>query len=268
MATLHVRNVPDALYETLRGRAEKEGRSIGGQTVALLEEALGEQDRKARVLRRGFRRLPRRDLKPGERLGPGARQVLSAAQQEARALKHNYVGTEHLLLAILREPQEPAARALVISQGLVFDAVRTRVVEEIGEGDEVTPGQIPFTPRTKKVLELAFREALETGEDLMEPQHILVAIAREGEGFAAELLAEHGADLPTLRGLVTYTAGQFPPAPGQIGPPWLPGGWEYHVVALVGSADDWTRRLNELAGEGWQLESIQPDRAVFRRPRS
>jgi hypothetical protein len=266
MATLHVRNVPDALYETLRGRAEKEGRSIGGQTVALLEEALGGEGREARVLRRRFRRLPRRDLKPGERLGPGARQVLSAAQQEARALKHNYIGTEHLLLAILREPEGPAARALA-AQGIVFEGVRNRVAEEIGEGEEVTPGQIPFTPRTKKVLELAFREALETGEDLMEPQHILVAIAREGEGFAAEILAEHGADARKLRGLVTYAAGHFPPAPGEIGPPWLPGGWEYQVVALAGSAEDWTRRLNELAGEGWQLESVQPDRAVFRRPR-
>ena len=266
MATLHVRNVPDALYETLRGRAEKEGRSIGGQTVALLEEALGGESREARVLRRRFRRLPRRDLKPGERLGPGARQVLSAAQQEARALKHNYIGTEHLLLAILRDPEGPAARALA-AQGIVFEGVRNRVAEEIGEGEEVTPGQIPFTPRTKKVLELAFREALETGEDLMEPQHILVAIAREGEGFAAEILAEHGADLRKLRGLVTYAAGHFPPAPGEIGPPWLPGGWEYQVVTLVGSAEDWTRRLNELAGEGWQLESVQPDRAVFRRPR-
>jgi hypothetical protein len=266
MATLHVRNVPDALYETLRGRAEKEGRSIGGQTVALLEEALGGESREARVLRRRFRRLPRRDLKPGERLGPGARQVLSAAQQEARALKHNYIGTEHLLLAILR-PEGPAARALA-GHVVAFDVVRNRVVEEIGEGDEVTPGQIPFTPRAKKVLELAFREALETGEDLMEPQHILVAIAREGEGLAAEILTEHGADLPTLRGLVTSTAGHLPPAPEQIGPPWLPGGWEYRVVALVGGAEDWTRRLNELAGDGWQLESIQPDRAVFRRPRS
>src|SRR5918999_253811 len=141
MATLHVRNVPDALYETLRGRAEKEGRSIGGQTVALLEEALGGESREARVLRRRFRRLPRRDLKPGERLGPGARQVLSAAQQEARALKHNYIGTEHLLLAILREPEGPAARALA-GQGIGFDTIRNRVGEEIGEGEEVTPGQI------------------------------------------------------------------------------------------------------------------------------
>ena len=266
MATLHVRNVPDELYETLRGRAEKEGRSIGGQTVALLEEALGGQDREARVLRRRFRRLPRRDLKPGERLGPGARQVLTTAQEEARALKHNYIGTEHLLLAILREPEGPAARVLA-GQRISLQVVRNRVADEIGEGAEVTPGQIPFTPRTKKVLELAFREALETGEDLMEPQHILVAITREGTGFAAEILAEHGADLAKLRGLSAYVAGLFPPAPEQVGHPWLPGGWEYHVVALVGNAEDWTHRLNELAGDGWELESVQPDRAVFRRPR-
>ena len=266
MATLHVRNVPDALYETLRDRAEREGRSIGGQTVALLEEALGAKEREARTMRRRFRRLPRRELKPSERLGPGARRVLAAAQQEARTLKHAHVGTEHLLLGLLREPDGPVSRVLQ-GQKIELEPTRRRIADEIGEGEASPVGPFPFTPRAKKVLELALREALEAGEDLMEPQHILVAIAREGDGFAAELLAAQGADLDRLRGLTAYATTHFPTVPGQIGPPWMPGSWEYHVVALEGTAEEWTDRLNGLATDGWDLESLLPDRAVFRRLR-
>jgi plasmid stability protein len=267
VATLHVRNVPDALYESLRARAEREGRSIGGQTVALLEEALGAREREVRAVRRRFRALPRRDMRPSERLGLGARRVLVAAQQEARQLGHGYLGGEHLLLGVLREPGGPVSRVLE-EQRLSLTTVRARVAEEVGEGGDVPPGPLPFTPRAKKALELALREALDSGEDLIEPQHILVGLAREGEGFAAKILAEQGADPSTLRGMTAYAAAHLSPVPAQIGPPWAPGEFEYHVAPLEGTAEEWTRRLNELAADGWQLEGVQPDRAVFRRQRA
>ncbi len=264
MATLHVRNVPDELYETLRERAEKEGRSIGGQTVALLEEALAAKEREARIVRRRFRRLPRRDLKPGERLGAGARRVLAAAQQEARTLEHGHIGTEHLLLGLLHERNGPAARALQ-ALGLELEATRREIADDIGQGEGSPAGPFPFSARAKKVLELALREALEARQDLMEPQHVLVAIVREGEGPAAKLLAARGADVAALRGLTAYASADVPFASAQVAAQSLPTSWEYHVAALEGDAADWTRRLNELAGDGWELESVQRDRAVFRR---
>ena len=264
MATLHVRNVPDVLYEALRARAEQEGRSIGGQTVALLEEGLGAKEREAKAVRRRCRRLPRRDLTPGERLGPAARRVLASAQQEARDLGHGYLGTEHLLLGLLREVEGPVSRVLE-GQRVGLRAVRARIADEIGKGGTVPPGPQPFTPRAKKALELSLREALDAGEDLMEPQHILLGVAREGEGVAAKILCDHGADLATLRGLVGYATTHFQ---AQSDVSWGPGGWEYRVVALEGTPEDWTARLNDLAADGWHLESVQPDRAVFRRPRA
>ena len=264
MATLHVRNVPDALYETLRARAQRDGRSIGGQTVALLEEALGAKEREARAVRRRFR-VPRRDLTPAERLGPGARRALGAAQREARALGSAYVGTEHLLLGLLREA-DGAVRAFLSAAGLEPEPIRARLPR--GEPEAAGDGPYPLTPRTKKVLELGLREALAAGEDLIELRHVLVALVREGQGFAAAVLAERGIDAARVRS-ITAEAGAHR-LPGTVGAavPWLPGDDEYRVVGLDGSPEEWTRRLNELASAGWRLESVQPDRAVFRRHRT
>ena len=106
------------------------------------------------------------------------------AQEEARALKHNYIGTEHILLGLLREESAMAARALG-SLGIAVDVVRDKVARIVGSGHEDTTGQIPFTPRAKKVLELALREALSLGHDYIGTEHILLGLVRENEGVAS-----------------------------------------------------------------------------------
>jgi ATP-dependent Clp protease ATP-binding subunit ClpA len=127
-----------------------------------------------------------------ERFDERARQVVVLAQDEARLLKHNYIGTEHILLGLLREAEGLAARVLE-SLGVTLDDVRLQVARIIGEGEEVaTAGQIPFTPRSKKVLELALREALSLGHDYIGTEHILLGVVREGEGVAATILAGFG----------------------------------------------------------------------------
>ena len=112
-----------------------------------------------------------------ERFTEQARQVVVLAQDEARALKHNYIGTEHLLLGLLREEEGPAAGALE-SLDITVDGVRAEVALIVGQGDEVTTGQIPFTPRAKKVLDLSLREALSLGHDYIGPEHILLGLVR------------------------------------------------------------------------------------------
>src|SRR6266550_6015939 len=107
-----------------------------------------------------------------ERFTEQARQVVVFAQEEARTLRHNYIGTEHLLLGLLREPSA-ASRALERFD-LTHEEVQAQVARIIGQGDEVATGQIPFTPRAKKVLELSLREALKEGHNYIGPEHILL----------------------------------------------------------------------------------------------
>ena len=116
-----------------------------------------------------------------ERFTERARQVVVLAQDEARALKHNYIGTEHILLGLLREEEGLAARVLE-SLDITVEEVRAQVARIVGQGDEVTTGQIPFTPRAKKVLELALREALSLGHNYIGTEHILLGLVRENEG--------------------------------------------------------------------------------------
>ncbi len=133
-----------------------------------------------------------------ERFTERARQVVVLAQEEARTLKHNYIGTEHILLGLLREEEGLAARVL---EGLeiTVDEVRGQVVRIVGAGEEVTSGQIPFTPRAKKVLELALREALSLGHNYIGTEHILLGLVRENEGVAARILADFDADSEKIR---------------------------------------------------------------------
>lgn len=137
-----------------------------------------------------------------ERFTDRARRVIVLAQEEARSLKHNYLGTEHILLGLIKEGEGVAAKALE-SLDINFDAVREQVVEIIGEGQDQPSGHIPFTPRAKKVLEYAMREGLQLGHSYIGTEHLLLGLCREQEGVAAQVLAKLGADVNKVRGQVT-----------------------------------------------------------------
>ena len=133
-----------------------------------------------------------------ERFTDRARRVVVLAQEEARLLNHNYIGTEHILLGLIHEGEGVAAKSLD-SLGINLEAVQQQVVEIIGQGTQAPSGHIPFTPRAKKVLELSLREALQLGHNYIGTEHILLGLIREGEGVAAQVLQKLGADLPKVR---------------------------------------------------------------------
>jgi ATP-dependent Clp protease ATP-binding subunit ClpA len=133
-----------------------------------------------------------------ERFTDRARRVVVLAQEEARMLNHNYIGTEHILLGLIHEGEGVAAKALE-SLGISLEAVRQQVEEIIGQGQQAPSGHIPFTPRAKKVLELSLREALQLGHNYIGTEHILLGLIREGEGVAAQVLVRLGADLDRVR---------------------------------------------------------------------
>ncbi|HWS46829.1 MAG TPA: ATP-dependent Clp protease ATP-binding subunit, partial [Acidimicrobiia bacterium] len=133
-----------------------------------------------------------------ERFTDRARRVVVLAQEEARLLNHNYIGTEHILLGLIHEGEGVAAKALE-SLGISLEAVRAQVEEIIGHGGTAPSGHIPFTPRAKKVLELSLREALQLGHNYIGTEHILLGLIREGEGVAAQVLVKLGADLSRVR---------------------------------------------------------------------
>ncbi len=133
-----------------------------------------------------------------ERFTDRARRVVVLAQEEARMLNHNYIGTEHILLGLIHEGEGVAAKALE-SLGISLDGVREQVQEIIGQGQQAPSGHIPFTPRAKKVLELSLREALQLGHNYIGTEHILLGLIREGEGVAAQVLVKLGADLNRVR---------------------------------------------------------------------
>ena len=133
-----------------------------------------------------------------ERFTDRARRVVVLAQEEARLLNHNYIGTEHILLGLIHEGEGVAAKALE-SLGISLEAVRAQVEEIIGQGGSSPSGHIPFTPRAKKVLELSLREALQLGHNYIGTEHILLGLIREGEGVAAQVLVKLGADLSRVR---------------------------------------------------------------------
>jgi ATP-dependent Clp protease ATP-binding subunit ClpC len=181
-----------------------------------------------------------------ERFTERARQVVVLAQEEARTLKHNYIGTEHILLGLLREEEGLAARVLE-SLDITTERVRSQVVRIVGSGEEVTSGQIPFTPRAKKVLELALREALSLGHNYIGTEHILLGLVRENEGVAARILLDFDADSDKIRNeVIRMLSG--------------PGGRRQGAAAGVGGVeggkksskllDQFGRNLTKLAEEG------------------
>ena len=156
-----------------------------------------------------------------ERFTDRARRVVVLAQEEARMLNHNYIGTEHILLGLIHEGEGVAAKALE-SLNISLEAVRQQVEEIIGQGQAAPTGHIPFTPRAKKVLELSLREALQLGHNYIGTEHILLGLIREGEGVAAQVLQKLGADLNRVRQTVIqllsgYTGGKGETTPGTQG---------------------------------------------------
>src|SRR5699024_6707368 len=133
-----------------------------------------------------------------ERFTDRARRVVVLAQEEAKMLNHNYIGTEHILLGLIHEGEGVAAKALE-ALDISLDAVREQVQDIIGQGLQQPTGHIPFTPRAKKVLELSLREALQLGHNYIGTEHILLGLIREGEGVAAQVLVKLGADLNKVR---------------------------------------------------------------------
>ncbi len=187
-----------------------------------------------------------------ERFTERARQVVVLAQEEARTLKHNYIGTEHILLGLLREEEGLAARVLE-SLDITVERVRAQVVRIVGSGEEVTSGQIPFTPRAKKVLELALREALSLGHNYIGTEHILLGLVRENEGVAARILLDFDADSEKIRNeVIRMLSGPGGRRQGQSG-----GGSGSGSGSAPGEGkksskllDQFGRNLTKLAAEG------------------
>jgi ATP-dependent Clp protease ATP-binding subunit ClpC len=179
-----------------------------------------------------------------ERFTDRARRVVVLAQEEARLLNHNYIGTEHILLGLIHEGEGVAAKALE-QLGISLEAVRTQVEEIIGQGGSSPSGHIPFTPSAKKVLELSLREALQLGHNYIGTEHILLGLIREGEGVAAQVLVKLGADLSRVRQQVIQLLS------GYAGKEGAPAGGPSGEATPTGSLvlDQFGRNLTQLARE-------------------
>jgi ATP-dependent Clp protease ATP-binding subunit ClpC len=177
-----------------------------------------------------------------ERFTDRARRVVVLAQEEARMLNHNYIGTEHILLGLIHEGEGVAAKAME-SLGISLEAVRQQVEEIIGQGQQAPSGHIPFTPRAKKVLELSLREALQLGHNYIGTEHILLGLIREGEGVAAQVLVKLGADLNRVRQqVIQLLNGYQSKEPAGTAPEGAPS------TSLV--LDQFGRNLTQAAREG------------------
>jgi ATP-dependent Clp protease ATP-binding subunit ClpC len=195
-----------------------------------------------------------------ERFTDRARRVVVLAQEEARMLNHNYIGTEHILLGLIHEGEGVAAKALE-SLGISLEGVRQQVEEIIGQGQQAPSGHIPFTPRAKKVLELSLREALQLGHNYIGTEHILLGLIREGEGVAAQVLVKLGADLNRVRQqviqLLSGYQGKEPAAAGSGA-----SGEAAPSTSLV--LDQFGRNLTQSAREGKLDPVIGREREIER----
>jgi len=181
-----------------------------------------------------------------ERFTDRARRVVVLAQEEARKLNHNYIGTEHILLGLIQEGDGHAAKALE-ELNISIENVRTEVVQIIGEGQQSPSGHIPFTPRAKKVLELSLREALQLGHNYIGTEHILLGLIREGEGVAAQVLKKLGAELAQVRQTVIKLISSSKPGKEQATA--STGGREKSVGTGSAILDQFGRNLTRLAKE-------------------
>lgn len=241
MATLHVRNVPDPLYDVLRQSAEENGRSIGAETIHVLTGALFGRPRRFPLPGAG-RRLRAFDQP--------SRTAIADAQERARRLGHAAIDPEHVLLALAARPG--FVPSLLERHGLDEATLEGKVVERAGRGEGSPEGTLPFAPETKRALELALRCSLQARSGTIRPHHVFMGIAEVG-GTAAEILDEAGIVPETIR------QAPFMVAPG----PDLPEA-EIRVVDLHGSAAEWEAQLNELADD-YELVQVVGERAVLRR---
>src|SRR3989475_4783827 len=205
-----------------------------------------------------------------ERFTDRARRVVGLAQEEARMLNHNSIGTEHVLLGLIHEGKGIAAEALG-SLGISLEAVRSQVEELIGRGGGTASGHIPFTPRAKKVLELSLREALQLGHNYIGTEHILLGVIREGEGVAAQVLMKLGADLNRTRAevlslLSAHPGGEVPAeerTPEEEG--WT-GYWPPRGPSSMALFDEWSvraiHRAQELSAKRGRM-TLSPEHLLF-----
>jgi hypothetical protein len=193
-----------------------------------------------------------------ERFTEGARQVVVLAQEESRLLGHNHIGTEHVLLGVLRQ-EDDALNAVLAAHGVTLEPARVRVVEITGRGEETGSGQIPFTAGAKKVLELSLRECQGLRHNAITPLHITLALIREGEGVAALILSEHDVD---PAGLEQLLIAEYPPAGPDI--------YRTRIAVIEARLAAWERRaeLIEIAAtapDGGQAEVLVAERLALTR---
>jgi ATP-dependent Clp protease ATP-binding subunit ClpC len=188
-----------------------------------------------------------------ERFADTARRVVVLAQEEARRLDHNYIGTEHILLGLIREGEGTAAEVLG-SLDINLDRVRTMVEEIIGRGKRTPSGHIPFTPRSKKVLELSLRESLQLGHDYIGTEHILLGLIREGEGVAAQVLKNLAGSLTEVRERVLEVLRENPPETSPLPPRPPRAGVPVRLDEVLRRLDALAARLDEVAD---RLTSIE-----------
>jgi ATP-dependent Clp protease ATP-binding subunit ClpA len=175
-----------------------------------------------------------------EKFSDRARRVIVLSQEEARLLNHDYIGTEHILLGLVHEDEGVASQALR-SLGIGLEAVRQQVEGIVGQGGSSPSGQIPFTRRAKKVLELSLREAIQLGHNYIGTEHILLGLIREGEGVGCQALVKLGASLPKVRARVLQLATESPRE--------ATGGWVFRPSSELAAVLDEAHRVAEARGE-------------------
>ena len=197
-----------------------------------------------------------------ERFTDRARSVVVLAQEEARMFKHNYIGTEHILLGLAHEGEGVAAKALE-AMGVSLAAARSQVEAIIGRGQAEPTGHIPFTPRAKKVLELSLRESLQLGHNYIGTEHILLGLIREGEGVAAQVLQKLGADLNRVRQQVIHLLPGHGGEPMAVAAESPMGSDPRQILPEIAQRGARARDLAERLAEVLADPSISPDNVLF-----
>jgi ATP-dependent Clp protease ATP-binding subunit ClpA len=197
-----------------------------------------------------------------ERFTDRARSVVVLAQEEARMFKHNYIGTEHILLGLAHEGEGVAAKALE-AMGVSLAAVRSQVEAIIGRGQAEPTGHIPFTPRAKKVLELSLRESLQLGHNYIGTEHILLGLIREGEGVAAQVLQKLGADHDRVRQQVIHLLQGHRGEPMAVAAEFPMGSDPRQILPEIAQRGARARDLAERLAKVLADPSISPDNVLF-----